>query len=291
MSASRGHPAQPGTRSAADRFECHLDIGDPLHGQTAIDVLSTHTGLSRTAVKHAMRKGAVWLSRQGTRRLRRADRALHDGDALHLYHDPAVLAAEPPEAALIADEQAFSVWYKPAGMLSQGSKWGDHCTLARWAETHLEPQRPAFITHRLDRAASGLMIIAHRRRTAAAISALFRQRTVEKTYTAVVHGRLDAGLTIERPLDGRTATSHVDPIAYDAPSDRSLLRVRIETGRKHQIRRHLSDAGLPIVGDRLHGLRGDEENLCLAASELSFIAPGDDSPQRYRLPKRLWPAL
>ncbi len=53
----------------------------------------------------------------------------------------------------------------PYGMLSQGSKWSDHCTIARFAQQHLTPERPVFIVHRLDRAATGLILIAHSKKT------------------------------------------------------------------------------------------------------------------------------
>jgi tRNA pseudouridine32 synthase / 23S rRNA pseudouridine746 synthase len=144
------------------RQECHVDITEA--GQTALDWLAAATGLSRQHIKQTMDRGAVWITHgKHTQRLRRAKRQLPAGDTLHLYYDAAVLAQQPPEPGLVADESDYSVWHKPCGMLSQGSKWGDHCTINRWVEKHLAPQRPAFIVHRLDRAATGLMLIAHSR--------------------------------------------------------------------------------------------------------------------------------
>jgi tRNA pseudouridine32 synthase/23S rRNA pseudouridine746 synthase len=174
-------------------------------------------------------------------------------------------------------------------MLSQGSKWGDHCTIGRWVETRLRPQRPAFVMHRLDRAATGLMIVAHAKRVAARFTAMFEQRQLEKSYTALVGGRLIEPLTLSAPIDGRPAVSHVSPRGYDAAADVSLLEVRIETGRKHQIRRHLAAAGYPIIGDRLFAGRLPTEatNLCLAASSLAFVSPVDGAQKRYRLPDDL----
>jgi tRNA pseudouridine32 synthase/23S rRNA pseudouridine746 synthase len=272
------------------RFECHLDISKAQTGRTAIDVLAAHTDLSRQAIKQAMHKGAVWLTRKkGTRRIRRADKSLQSKDQLHLYHDNSVLAAEPEAARLICDEGGYSIWFKPFGMLSQGSKWGDHCTIARWVETHLMPQRPAIIVHRLDRAATGLMIVAHAKQVAAAFTTMFEQRQLEKTYTAIVHGKVDAEVTFCAPVDDKPAISHLSGLSYDAPRDRSLVEVRIETGRKHQIRRHLADAGHPIVGDRLFGKREDAvaHDLCLTASALTFVSPTDGERKRYELPREL----
>ena len=272
------------------RFETHIDIDAA--GQSAVALLSDQTDLGRQVIKQAMSKGAVWLTgRHGTQRIRRADKALSAGDRLHMYYDPSILAQQPPAATLIADEQAFSIWSKPCGMFSQGSRWGDHCTIGRWAEKHLQPQRPAFITHRLDRAASGLIIIAHAKGTAAAIAKLFREHRISKTYTAIVHGRLAEAMTIDQPIDNKAAVTQVRCREYDAERNLSVLEVAIESGRKHQIRRHLAEAGLPIVGDRLHGCAPEDtaQDLCLASSGLAFESPLDGPQKRYVLPTELLP--
>lgn len=284
------HVAGPKAVSEEDRFECHVDIDKAQAGQSATDVLGACTGLSRQAIKRAMHKGAVWLTRRrGTQRLRRADKTLQSKDRLHLYHDPKVLAMAPQEARLIADEGSFSIWYKPFGMLSQGSKWGDHCTILRWVEGHLQPQRPAFVVHRLDRAATGLMIIAHAKGVAASFAAMFEQRKLEKTYRTLVHGRLAAPQTIRTPIARKSAISHINPLQYDSNRDLSLLEVRIETGRKHQIRQHLAGVGYPVVGDRLFGGCAPDTttDLCLTATALKFSSPVDGTNKSYELPAEL----
>lgn len=272
------------------KIEVHCEC--PRGGEGAVERLSIETGLSRQAIKRAMSKGAVWLGRDGgARRLRRADSQLRAGDQLHLYYDESVLEQTPAPATLIADEHEFSIWCKPAGLFSQGSKWGDHCTLGRWAETRLKPQRPAFAIHRLDRAATGLMVIAHAKGVAAAFATLFRQRRIDKGYLASVHGRWRTAQTLETPVDGKPATSHVTLLDYDESQDRSRVSVVIETGRRHQIRRQLSEAGHPVVGDRLYG--GEDSigrrELCLAAVRLGFISPIDGKRHDYRLPEDLLP--
>ena len=274
------------------KFESHLKIIDT--GKTAVDILQDNTALSRQAIKQAMNKGAAWLTRQRyTQRIRRADKQLKPNDELHLYYDEQVLTQQPEEGILIADEKAFSIWYKPRGMLSQGSKWGDHCTINRWVEKHLKPQRTAFTVHRLDRAAAGLIIIAHQKKTAADLAAKFQQRQVEKHYMAIVHGIFTGKKTISFPIDDKLATSHIKSLETDNKNNQSLVEVIIETGRKHQIRKHLSEAGHPIVGDRLYGIdeESNEKDLCLTSTCLSFPSPVDDTEKIYTLPENLLPKL
>ena len=235
-----------------------------------------------------MNQGAVWLTRgRKTQRLRRAKRALHEGDELHLYYDDAILAERPAEPTLVADRGDYSVWNKPYGLRSQGSRWGDHCTVVRWAEKNLQPERPAFTVHRLDRAASGLILIAHSKRTAAALSELFRARQVDKRYRVLVHGDFAANagpLRADQPIDGKRAVSELSLLEASADGKHSLLEVRIETGRKHQIRRHLSDLGYPVVGDRLYG-SGEEDgvDLQLTAFRLAFRCPISGDKVEYRI--------
>lgn len=141
-------------------FGLHITAEDD--STTLADLLAEASGLSRQKVKQVMQKGAVWLTHdRHTRRVRRAKTTPRQGDGIHLYYNKQVLSAEPPEPELVADEGGYSIWNKPCGLLFQGSKWGDHCSIHRWAEQHLLPRRPAFIVHRLDRAATGLILPAH----------------------------------------------------------------------------------------------------------------------------------
>lgn len=256
--------------------------------QNAVDLLQQASGLAKQRIKFAMTQGAVWLTRADhTQRLRRAKRKLREGDELHLYYDEDVLAEIPPEPELVADVGDYSVWNKPYGLRSQGSKWGDHCTVVRWAERHLRPERPAFTVHRLDRAANGLILVAHSRSMAAALSKIFQSRKVEKRYLAYVTGDMSDQpnpLRIEEPIDDRNAVSEVTFEEANADKTQSLVEVRIETGRKHQIRRHLADLGYPVIGDRLYGT-GEEDgvDLQLTAYLLAFRCPVSGEKVEYRL--------
>ena len=268
------------------KIETHVTVDSP--DQNAIELLQAATGLTKQRIKQAMTKGAVWLTRvRHTQRLRRATRALRDGDELHLYYNEEILAEVPAAPTLVADVGEYSVWDKPYGLRSQGSKWGDHCTVVRWAERHLEPERPAFTVHRLDRAANGLILIAHSKRMAAALSDLFSSREIEKRYLVRVTGDFSNQpnpLRIDAPVDGKPAVSEAALREVDTDKRESLLDVRIETGRKHQIRRHLADAGYPVVGDRLYGSGGnDGVDLQLKAYLLTFRCPVSGEEVVYRI--------
>lgn len=269
----------------SERFEKHISVSSP--GKTAIELLADNTELSRQRLKAAMSNGAVWLeSQHGIKRLRRAKKAPDPGNILHIYYDSEIQAQKPQPASLIADEHGYSIWNKPAGMYSQGSKWGDHCSIYRWSEQHLQPQRRAYLVHRLDRAASGLIIIAHNKKTATEFMELFSLRRITKHYHASVQGRLDSlelPCVLDTPLDGKPAESILLQAEYDAITDTSTLLIDIKTGRKHQIRRHLSIAGYPLVGDRLYGDGDTRTDLQLCAVYLGFTCPLDNTRHNYSL--------
>ena len=265
--------------------EFHVEVSHT--AQSAAQLLALSSGLSIQQIKQAMKKGAVWVtSTQGSsKRLRRADKTLEIGQSLHLYHDDKVLSESVEPAVLMHDEEDYSVWYKPYGMLSQGSKWGDHCTINRWIELNHTPQRPAFIVNRLDRAAQGLMLIAHTKAAAKRLSGLFEERKIYKVYTAKVAGHFPNDLVIDQPINGKQAHSYARLLSYDSKTKNSLVSIDIATGRKHQIRKHLSGAGFPIIGDRLYGMEDHQEiqNLCLVSTHLAFRCPLNGADRNYRL--------
>ena len=263
------------TQSRSDH--CPPQVSQHFHipgqgNKTALDLLADKTGLSKQLLKNYAQKGAVWIQRNTTKnraskpeRLRRLKRVVSDQDILDFYYNPQLLNQVPTPPTLVADFIDYSVWIKPRGMLSQGSKWSDHTALYRWIEMNYQPNgqiRQAWIVHRLDRATHGLMLIAHSKKTAAALSRAFEENQVHKTYQALTWGQYPVKTqTIQIPIDEKQATSHVSLLNYDAEQNCSLVEIEIETGRKHQIRRHLSETGFPIIGDRMYGDSKLDEQL------------------------------
>ena len=241
--------------------------------QLLIDALVEITSLSKQVLKSALDKGCVWLkSGKKINRVRRVKKPLKVGNEVFIYYNEKILSSVPLEPELLLDKTDYSIWFKPAGVFSHGSKWGDHCSLTRLVEKSLN--RSTFLVHRLDRATSGLMIIAHTKNAARELSDLFSSRSIKKTYIAIVEGEFpEDTITLSKKIDGKDAISHATLLNFN--ETRSLLRVDIETGRKHQIRKHLSSFDYPIIGDRLYGKAKKDypENLQLQAMRLKFICP------------------
>lgn len=253
---------------------------------SACHLLATASGLSKMQIKGAMNKGAVQLQTgKQYSRLRRASYQPRTGERLLLHYDADILNRQPPAVQCLADERRYSVWYKPAGILAQGTQWGDHCALSRLVEKHFKPVRSVFLVHRLDREASGIMLLAHNKQAAGKLSQLFQNNTIEKTYYATVRGQPNPPQGhISSPIEGKAAQTHYQVITVDTDNDTALLQVTIKTGRKHQIRRHLAEIGHPVLGDPRYG-RGNKSaaGLQLQAIKLAFNNPFGTGVKRYRL--------
>jgi len=277
----------------------HFCIKNDLE-QTALTLLFNSTGLAKQALKQYAQQGAVWVTRNTKskpERLRRLKKMLLPGQVLDFYYYPELLNAQPAIPTLMADFTDYSVWLKPRGMLSQGSKWADHTALYRWVEQHYQPEingqkqiRQAWIVHRLDRATQGLMLLAHSKKIAAKLSHYFETNQIHKSYQANVWGQYPKERqTIDLEIDGKTAISHIVQLNYDKKRNISRVHIDIETGRKHQIRCHLSETGFPIIGDRLYGNESQDKqfdcrpNLQLTAYKLSFNCPITGEAKMFKL--------
>lgn len=260
----------PGTTIIA---EYRIDQEIPL-----ADLLTTKTGLAKARVKECMQKGGVLLARAHGKfcRSRKAKTRLRPGDVVRLAYDPEILRLSPPVPRLLADRDVYSVWDKPAGVLAQGTRFGDHCALLRLAQLAFVPVRDTYLVHRLDREASGVMLIAHTGRAAAALSHLFQTHQVVKEYEITVRGLWDLSEngTISEPLDGKEAVTRYRLLEQQPQRQTSRLLVTLESGRLHQIRRHFAMRGFPVMGDPRYGSGNTQANgLALRAVRLAFTCP------------------
>lgn len=260
--------------------------------------------LSKQKLKQYAQKGAIWLTvfhptkKNKAERLRRLKRQLKTGDQLDFYYHPSLLHSEPPIPTLIADYQDYSVWLKPRGLLSQGSKWADHTALYRWVEMRYQPNqqtRQAWIVHRLDKATQGLMFIAHSKKMAQALTKSFEQGKIDKRYLANVWGQANFSNTpCLLSVDNKPATSYFttrrNPVKTGLEQVATQVEIELETGRKHQIRSQLSQLNNPIIGDPLYGnteldeaLRtqsGSNLSLQLTAFQLTWPCPISKTMQK-----------
>jgi 23S rRNA pseudouridine1911/1915/1917 synthase len=187
---------------------------------------------------------------------------------------------------IIHEENDLLVINKPAGLVCHPTKTDEYSSLISRVRLYLGKDSHPQLVNRLDRETSGVTIVAKSLAAARQLRKIWEGREVEKEYLAIVHGNVQpAHGKIDAPL-GKDESSKVavkDCVRADgaaaltefwvekrfqrpdfSPQSFSLLRIRLHTGRKHQIRIHLAHIGHPIVGDKLYG--GDED-LYLALVE------------------------
>jgi len=211
-------------------------------------------------------------------------------------------AALPPHLDLVYEDDDLIVVDKPAGLLTIATDRERQRTVYAYLTGRARTRRPparVFVVHRLDRRASGLLVFATSPVAKRMLQTQFAAHTVERTYVAVVEGRLarPTGTVASRLLDdapgrvrqsadpkrGRPAVTHWRVL--HAAARHTLLEVRLETGRRNQIRVHLAGLGHPIAGDTAYGSRTDPfGRLALHAHVLGFDHPGTAARMRFVSP-------
>jgi 23S rRNA pseudouridine1911/1915/1917 synthase len=282
-----------------------------LAGQRVDRVVAMLTGLPRAEIADLVASGAVRIA---GRPVAARSRRLEEGDELEVdVPDHAVVALVPdpdvPVPVVHADDHV-AVIDKPAGLVvhpGAGNQSGTlvHGLLARFPQLVEGPgdlTRPG-IVHRLDKGTSGLLAVALSEEAYVSLVAQLQAHTVDRRYTALVWGHVeaDAGM-VDAPVGrsgrdptrmsvsrrGKEArTRYKVEARYDEPVPLTLLECRLETGRTHQIRVHLAAIGHPVVGDSRYG--GKRPDLPAArpflhAGRLAFDHPGTGERLETRSP-------
>lgn len=273
-------------------------------------LVMNHPDVSRTKIQKLVKSGLVEVNGKTGK----PGQLLDAGDAI--VEKPESEAAEPEVAAtaepkVIAETADWTVIEKPSGLLvhpAPNQRTGTlvDFLLKKWPTIKKvgdSPERPG-IVHRLDREASGLMVIAKNQKSFEALKAQFQEHSVGKTYLALVHGKVshDTG-RIETHIGRVTGLGRMAARTQAKPGDQearseydvierfphaSLVRVKTETGRMHQVRVHLKSLGHPLVGDDLYaaGRRSPSLDKCprlfLHAETLAFDDPKTGERREFR---------
>lgn len=252
-----------------------------------IDFLAQGTNESKQLLKRALIQGCCQIKRKnfkGLKRIRRAKFELFAGDHVEFHFDPKLIPADTSGCFPLYEETSFGLWFKPAGVLSQGTKWGDEGSILR----HIEKVKPqVHLIHRLDFETSGVMVFAYNEKAAQKLSRLWQGKAVEKIYHAEVLGQIegDEG-KIELDIEGKYARTHWRVLERLEKITR--VEATLATGRRHQIRLHFEAMGHPVIGDPLYG-QGNKNRtgLKLQAHRLAYDCPISKKRIDVSVPKEL----
>ena len=272
--------------------------------------------LSRSRLQALIAAGCVW---EGERTVEDASVKVKPGQAFEIRVPPPV-AAEPAAQAIhleiVYEDPHLIVIDKPAGLVVHPAAGNPDGTLVNALLAHCGGElsgiggvaRPG-IVHRLDKETSGLMVAAKTDAAHKALSAQFADRTLSRTYLALVWGRPNPSVgTIEGaigrdPRDrkrmaivkagGKAARTHYK-VLRPAGLEASLVACKLDTGRTHQIRVHLTSIGHPLIGDQVYGRRprsaiGSDAarsfpRQALHAAKLRFRHPADQNELEFTRP-------
>jgi 23S rRNA pseudouridine1911/1915/1917 synthase len=269
--------------------------------------------VSRSRVQLLLEQGGVRVNGAAAKaglRLRGGERIRVTGEP-----HPAPLKATPEAIPLdvVYEDADLAVVNKPAGMMVHAGSGASHdarnkgtlvnALLHRFrALSSTGGELRPGIVHRLDKQTSGLIVVAKNDQAHALLSAMFAQRKVHKTYIALVEGEVKRGqgaitaavsrdpvrrtrMTTRTNENARSAVSHYEVIRRLSTrfGKFTLVRVRIETGRTHQIRVHMASIGHPVVGDTLYGAAGQltDQDVLRAASSRARRRKAE--PERLKL--------
>ncbi len=197
---------------------------------------------------------------------------------------------------ILFEDNHLLVFNKPAGLLVQGDKTND-TTLIDLVKEYIKVtyDKPGNVfcglTHRIDRPVSGAVILAKTSKALSRVTQAFKNKEVEKTYLAICHGRpqlssgnlenyllKDAKKNKVRVYNSAKAKAKIAQTQYELihhNNDKCLMKVFPKTGRSHQIRVHMSNLGIPILGDLKYGATKplQDKSIALHCFQMSMIHP------------------
>ena len=270
---------------------------------TVAAVVREQTGATWSRARTLCTEGRVMVD--GRRCLDPATRISPEAAVIVDAHGPKLRTGPLAEGALVFFDRDIVVVDKPAGLLSVADEEGNRETLADYTRTLLRRMGsrgadvPLGVVHRLDKDTSGLMMFTRTALAQRNLAARFRAHDIDRVYHAIAHGavattRIESHLILDRgdglrgshghhrrpkggpPVDAKRSVTLARPIA--ALAGATLVECRLETGRQHQIRIHLSELGHPLVGERVYirdfaGVRIESPRPMLHARALGFVHP------------------
>jgi 23S rRNA pseudouridine1911/1915/1917 synthase len=252
-------------------------------------LLATMTSMTRSSVKERLRDGAIAVNGAV---VTRHDHALTSGDAV-VFGAAAPAQNRGGELRVLFSDARIVVVDKPAGMLSVATEGASRDANVMGQLGRMALGGRFFPVHRLDRETTGVLLVARD-----ADAQAFYERhwdVVEKSYLAMVSGRLSGDGTIDAPLlqdkltlsmvvgahhGAQHAVTHWRALCGTTKG--TLLEVKIDTGRKHQIRAHLAHVGHPVLGDGRYGAgKRSSTTMCLHARTLEIPHPDHSGTVRW----------
>ncbi|WP_153731971.1 RluA family pseudouridine synthase [Sporosarcina obsidiansis] len=252
---------------------------------------------SRNSVKSILTRGQVMVDGQ---MMKQYNYSLQPGQKVEIQSNQVALnISKLVGVTILHEDEDIIVINKEAGILSVASKREKEMTAYRQVTDYVKrshAENRIFVVHRLDKDTSGVMMFAKNEETQQALQNTWSESVKERMYTALVQGKVkSASGTIaswltensafkvySSPIDngGQHAITHYKRIQSN--KECSLLEVRLETGRKNQIRVHMEELGHPVVGDKKYGSTINPlRRLGLHATALSFLHPRNGKLVRF----------
>ncbi len=238
--------------------------------QFVADYLINVSELSKMKIKKTIEVGGLWIKRKDKKkkeRVKKIKTQLFNGDFIEFYYDDQLQFVDEKECFEVYKGKGFGVWYKPVGMLSDGSPYADKGSLSYAIK---KQGKKCFLIQRLDREVSGLILVAYMKDAASFYSKELQNSKIEKFYNVEVLGHIEEAGKIDIDLDEKE--SHTEYVPIKHKDNTTILEVQIKTGRYHQIRRHFNLIEHPVIGDPKYGQNNkNKTGLKLEAVKLGLF--------------------